>query len=606
MYIARQLSFEEVRYRIEEVFVTKKFRRIYDISVKLWVEAKEKFTDAADLISSESSVKKAMWEQFWASHHRFFKYLCIAPKVSRAILLARECIKNGKSVVISLQSTGEERTDCELTDFASTAQDVFQSLVEQHFPAPSRNEIHRNVALYNKLSSSLNSSSNCNINNSSAAAKRKGVATGNDNAKKIKKRSSSDQENADGEEEKSPYSDNSNDAENNSASNVRSDIKPFASGCSSETIPQINPRNEVKKTEIETEEGTSSKASDTALNAAKARRSQLSMRIEDMKLASAMKEDLLSKIKELGSRLPQNSIDQLIEDLGGPNKVAEMSGRRRRPVQNVDGSIQYESHSNLHEPLEWLNTKEKDSFMWFRKKVAIVVEPASGGISLHSDRGLFNKQPRVHITLELPLSVDRAIEQFGRTHRTSQVHSPEYIFLIMDLASERRLAFMVAKRLESLGALTHGDRRATGTRDLSQFNIDSKYGRQALGTVMRTIMGHESPLVPPATDSGERIMDFAVGLMGVGMIVNSETYPGTLSLVKDYNNISMFLNRILGCPMELQHRLFKYFTDTMTATIQQAKCGNQDTLDMPSFTTRTRASTCRTRCVIRGAPSSWW
>ena len=27
------------------------------------------------------------------------------------------------------------------------------------------------------------------------------------------------------------------------------------------------------------------------------------------------------------------------------------------------------------------------------------------------------------------------------------------------------------------GALTHGDRRATGERDLSRFNIDNKYGR---------------------------------------------------------------------------------------------------------------------------------
>ena len=65
----------------------------------------------------------------------------------------------------------------------------------------------------------------------------------------------------------------------------------------------------------------------------------------------------------------------------------------------------------------------------------------------------------------------------GRTHRSNQVNAPEYIFLISDLAGERRFASTVAKRLESLGALTHGDRRATETRDLSQFNIDNKYGK---------------------------------------------------------------------------------------------------------------------------------
>lgn len=55
------------------------------------------------------------------------------------------------------------------------------------------------------------------------------------------------------------------------------------------------------------------------------------------------------------------------------------------------------------------------------------------------------------------------------------------------------------------------------------------------------------------------------------MIVNNELTPGVLSLDKDYNNISKFLNRILGMPVELQNRLFKYFTDTLAAIIGQAK-----------------------------------
>ena len=47
--------------------------------------------------------------------------------------------------------------------------------------------------------------------------------------------------------------------------------------------------------------------------------------------------------------------------------------------------------------------------------------------------------------------------------------------------------------------------------------------------------------------------------------------PGVLMLDKDYNNMSKFLNRILGMPVELQNRLFKYFTDTLQAIITQAK-----------------------------------
>jgi len=242
-------------------------------------------------------------------------------------------------------------------------------------------------------------------------------------------------------------------------------------------------------------------------------------------------------------------------------------------MNDKTGEFRYESRStDENVSLEMLNCTEKERFMNGEKNVAIISEAASSGISLQADRRVKNKKRRVHMTLELPWSADRAIQQFGRTHRSNQVSAPEYILLISDLAGEQRFASIVAKRLESLGALTHGDRRATESRDLSRFNIDNKYGRAALEATFKAIMGYEQPIVkPPADYKGDFFKDIADGLVGVGLITQSEDNPGYLTLDKGYNEMSKFLNRILGLHVEKQNLLFKYFSDTLAAIISQAK-----------------------------------
>lgn len=231
-----------------------------------------------------------------------------------------------------------------------------------------------------------------------------------------------------------------------------------------------------------------------------------------VKTSMEMRDQLLKEIEKLGPRLPRNMLDDLIHKLGGAQKVAEMTGRKGRVVKNGAGIVDYESRAEGDVPLEKINLLEKQRFMDGDKLVAIISEAASSGISLQSDRRVPNQRQRVHITMELPWSADRAIQQFGRTHRSNQVNAPQYVFVISDLGGERRFAATVARRLQSLGALTHGDRRATETRDLSAFYLDNKYGKTALTKVLLTIWQSEhDPHIEPPTNCPESFMAEAFG-----------------------------------------------------------------------------------------------
>lgn len=83
---------------------------------------------------------------------------------------------------------------------------------------------------------------------------------------------------------------------------------------------------------------------------------------DSIERACSMKEELLSQIEILGERLPPNTLDQLIDELGGPENVAEMTGRKGRVVQREDGGIEYESRSEVDVPLETLNLTEKQRY----------------------------------------------------------------------------------------------------------------------------------------------------------------------------------------------------------------------------------------------------
>uniref|UniRef100_A0A8C5KZ57 Protein strawberry notch homolog 2 n=1 Tax=Jaculus jaculus TaxID=51337 RepID=A0A8C5KZ57_JACJA len=513
MYIARQLSFSGVTFRIEEIPLPPAFEQVYNRAALLWAEALGVFQQAADWIGLES--RKSLWGQFWSAHQRFFKYLCIAAKVHRVVELAREELARNKCVVIGLQSTGEARTrevlgenEGHLDCFVSAAEGVFLSLIQKHFPSGRRRRDRGGTSKRKRRPRGRNSKV------PRLALEAAGVIRISDGS--------------------STESDAGLDSDFNSSPESLVDDDVVIVDATGIPMDDRGPLSSLQK---DTQgPGT-------------------------LECVERLKRGLLTKVRALGRELPVNTLDQLIHQLGGPECVAEMTGRKGRVVSRPDGTVVFESRAEQGLSIDHVNLREKQRFMSGEKLVAIISEASSSGVSLQADRRVENQRRRVHMTLELPWSADRAIQQFGRTHRSNQVSAPEYVFLISELAGERRFASIVAKRLESL---VRGSLRSTVCGVSLTRPLHPQYGARALSSVLSTILGHTDNQVPlprgyPGGDAAF-FRDMKQGLLSVG-IGGRESRTGCLDVEKDCS-IPKFLNRILGLEVHKQNALFQYFSDT--------------------------------------------
>jgi hypothetical protein len=158
------------------------------------------------------------------------------------------------------------------------------------------------------------------------------------------------------------------------------------------------------------------------------------------------RDHFLCQLHKLQHALPGNPLDEIIDQLGGPDKVAEMTGRQHRYIRESSGNFKYvarkkDSCSHLS-----VNTIERQNFQDGKKLVAVISQAASTGISLQADSRVQNRRRRVHITLQLAWSAEKAVQQLGRSHRSNQISAPEYSLVISPIAGEKRFASAVANR----------------------------------------------------------------------------------------------------------------------------------------------------------------
>jgi hypothetical protein len=90
---------------------------------------------------------------------------------------------------------------------------------------------------------------------------------------------------------------------------------------------------------------------------------------------AAAKAALLDAVAELD--LPDNPVDALVDELGGPSRVAEMTGRKGRIVRGANGRTAFQLRASpLSAEMDGLNIQEKDAFMKgtkARKRACVVL-----------------------------------------------------------------------------------------------------------------------------------------------------------------------------------------------------------------------------------------
>ena len=253
----------------------------------------------------------------------------------------------------------------------------------------------------------------------------------------------------------------------------------------------------------------------------------------------------------------RTALDALIERFG-TDCVAEVTGRTRRLVAGADGRQKLENRTPR------TNLRETDAFMRGDKRILVFSDAGGTGRSYHACLEARNQSRRIHYLLEPGWRADAAIQGLGRTHRTRQASAPLFRPVTTDVRGERRFISTIARRLDSLGALTRGQRQ-TGGQNLFDpaDNLESGYAKDALLSWYHLL--HSGKLKSVTFERFQKLTGLKLDAEGGG-------------LREDLPPIQRWLNRLLALRIALQNAIFDEFLGLVEARVAAAR--EAGTLDL--------------------------
>ena len=289
------------------------------------------------------------------------------------------------------------------------------------------------------------------------------------------------------------------------------------------------------------------------------------------KEAVAMRDALLERIKDIS--IPEGPIDMLINHFG-KDRVAEVSGRDRRFVNATDenGNIKRVEDvrgDGAKNGSRAANDAEAKAFQNGEKDILIFSAQAGGtGYSYHADKRAKNSRQRVGYILQTAPNSQLLMQTIGRIHRSNEAFPPIYKLVSTDLSAQKRFVTSSARRLEQLGALTKGQRQASGGIFSADDNLETDLSSDALLAFFDRLGNGKIPGMDP-----KKILS----KMGYTKYFYDEY--GNFKLNKDTgSNVTRFLNRILALGVEDGNRVFDEFMDIRQAYYEAAEeAGTLDT-----------------------------